>query len=498
MLRQMSLVSLATLLSRLLGFIRDILFASYFGSSMAFDAFIVAYRIPNFFRALFAEGAFSDAFIPVFSEEDSRRHFVNDWLGCYTLFLILLITLLIILAPHFITLFAPGFTDPQQRWLCIQMFRIMTPFLLTTALTSLFVAIINCNQYFFLPACLPCLLNLGFIGATLLSQGTHYGIHGLHALYIISLTVPIVGALQCLLTGWFTHQRIIPLSPTVNAKNPQVIHVFCTMLKTVYGASASQLLTLTNTILTSFLVTGSMSWLYYADRIVNLPIGLIAFSICTVNLPALSKASHANSPTQICACMMQALRLAFILGLPSCLGIILLAQPITSTLFMHHQFNIHDMYMTQASLIALGYGLPAIILSKILTQPFYAKKDANTPVKITTITVICNLALNSLLIIPLQHVGLSWALSISAYINCYLLLTHMRHEPWFKKIFWHRDFTHSLIGTTIMAFLLILITPEATFWENSQLIPRILTLGGLCLSGATVYLGYLYLIHRRS
>lgn len=424
LLRSSAVVSVMTLLSRVLGMVRDMVLANYFGSGSAADAFFVAFKIPNFLRRLFAEGAFAQAFVPVLSEYREKRSFadvkqlVDRTAGMLGLILTALTALGVVMSPYLIMLFAPGFhNEPAKMQLAGELLRITFPYLLLISLTAFCGAILNSYGRFAVPAFTPVLLNLSMIGCTIFL--TPYFAEPVMAL---AWGVFIAGVAQLLFQMPFLWKmRLLP-RPRVAASDPGVKRIMILMAPALFGVSVSQINLLLDTVLASFLQTGSVSWLYYADRLSELPLGAFGIAIGTVILPALSRQHATDKPEEFSSTIDWALRMVLLVGVPAALALAILAEPLIATLFFYGAMTSTDVSQAAAALQAYSLGVLTFMLIKVLAPGFFARQDLKTPVRIAIICMVVNMALNLALIWPLQHVGLALATSLASMLNTGLLL----------------------------------------------------------------------------
>ncbi len=479
------------MLSRISGFVRDILFAHYFGAGAQADAFFVAFKIPNFFRRLFAEGSFSLAFVPVFSEykETRKREDLIDLAahvsGTLGGLLLVLTTLAVIFAPFVTSIFAAGFYDkPEQMQLASEMLRITFPYLFFISLTAYAGGILNSYGYFAVPAFTPVLLNLCLISAALLST------RGFTNPEIVTLAwgVLAAGIVQLLFQLPFLRKyQLLPM-PKWNWQHSGVRKIIKLMIPSIIGSSVAQINLLFDTLIASFLAAGSISWLYFSDRLVELPLGVFGVALSTVILPNLS-AKHANKSLEEFSHILDwALRTAMLVAIPACIGLIVLATPIIATLFQHNAYSSHDTYMASFSLQAYALGLPAFILIKVLAPGFYAQQDTKTPVKIGIIALLSNMVLNVLFVWPMLHYdyiaphsGLAFATTSSAWMQAAMLYITLRRSTIYRpnKTRWLK-FIAQLLFACLMMFLALHyfeIYPQS--WNNSDTLTRIAWLSGL-------------------
>ncbi|RDH82580.1 MAG: murein biosynthesis integral membrane protein MurJ [endosymbiont of Galathealinum brachiosum] len=497
-----AIVAVMTFLSRILGLARDIIFATFFGADGGTDAFFVAFKIPNFMRRLFAEGAFSQAFVPVFSEYKETRSFadlkdlINHVAGSLGGFLLILSIIGSLAAPLLVYIFAPGFADESRFQLTADMLAITFPYIFFIALTAFAGGILNSYNKFAVPAFTPVLLNLSLISAAL--WGAEYFTQPIMAL---AWGVAFAGFLQLLFqTPFLAKLKLLP-KPQFKRAHEGVKKIQTLMLPAIIGSSVAQINLLLDTIIASFLIAGSVSWLYYSDRLVEFPLGVFGIALATVILPSLSK-QHANqSNEQFNQTLDWALKLVTLIALPAALGLLLLASPLLATLFGYGEFTLHDTEMSSLSLMAYALGLPAFIYIKVLAPGFYARQDTKTPMRIGIQAMIANMFLNLLFVIPMvmtefegPHTGLALATSGSAYMNAFMLYRGLKRQGIYKhKNGWGKLLIQALIANTLMAAFLIQLTPSIDNWLAWPLIERIPYLLGFVTIAATIYITSLFI-----
>jgi len=419
-----------TLLSRIFGFIRDMVVARVFGAGLGTDAFFVAFKIPNFMRRLFAEGAFSQSFVPVLSEYKTQREheqvqrLVDDVAGSFGAVLLLITILGIVAAPVLIAIFAPGFLDETNKYnLATDMLRFTFPYILFISLVAFAGGILNSYGRFGVPAFTPVLLNLVLIGCTLwLAPYMDQPIMAL------ARGVLFAGLAQLLFQLPFLARLKLLPRPRFNLANEGVRKIRTLMLPAIFGSSVAQVNLLLDTLIASFLVTGSVSWLYFSDRLVEFPLGVFGIALATVILPNLSQQHAAASTEDFSRTLDWALRWVLLIGTPAMVGLFVLAGPMLTTLFQYGEFSQHDAVMATRSLMAYALGLQGFILVKVLSPGFFARQDTRTPVKIGVIAMVSNMVMNVILVFPLAHAGLALATSLSAFINAGLLFRILRRE----------------------------------------------------------------------
>lgn len=496
LLRSTATVGAMTLISRIFGYLRDVVIAIFFGASGATDAFFVAFRLPNLLRRLFAEGAFSHAFVPVFAEYKERREtdlkgLVDHVCGALGLVLVLVTAVGILAAPLIIAVFAPGFIKEQSRFdLAVAMLRITFPYLLFISLTALAGGILNSMGRFAVPAFTPVLLNLSLIGA---------------ALWLAPLVeVPVTAlAWGVFLAGiaqlgfqlpFLFRLRLLP-RPRLDLAHEGVRRILRLMLPAIFGTSVVQINLLFDTLIASFLAAGSISWLFFSDRFVELPLALFGIAIATVILPRLSRQHAQQSPEQFRATLDWALRLALLVTAPAMLGLILLAGPILITLIQYRAFTFADTEMALLSLMAYASGLPAFILIKVLAPGFYSRQNTKTPVRIAVIAMLTNMALNVVFVVPWvyfevpgPHTGLALATAVSAYVNAGLLHRRLRQEGVYRTLpGWPTLLRQILIASIMLLIVLLVTNPELRTWNDWNVAERGLALAALVVLGAMTY-----------
>lgn len=484
LIKAMGTISFFTLLSRILGFVRDIILAHGFGAGIGADAFFVALKLPNFLRRLFAEGAFSTAFVPVFSDYLAKGDTKATQEAVQSVFTALTITLIIVVAlgqifmPLMVFIIAPGFVENADKYeLTISLTRITFPYILFISLVSLAGGILNSFQKFALPAATPILLNLSLIfGALVLAPHMEQPAMGL------AIGVFIGGVTQFALQLIGLKRINMGFRFRWNLKHPAIRRILKLMGPSVLGVSVAQINLLFDIFLASWLPAGSISYLYYADRLVEFPLGLIGIAMGTAILPALSAKAARRDFDGLRFDLDFALRLVVIINIPATVGLIALREPILSLLFERGAFDPETTRLTAQALMAYGLGLIAFSTVKVAAPAFYALKDTQTPVRIAIICMVTNMGLNLILMFPLQHAGLALATTLAAFLNAGLLVYHLNkkvgYRPgkplaitllktiiattfmfgflfWSQNQFWHPDITStSKMAITLLPILL--------------------------------------------
>lgn len=494
LLRSGMVVSVMTMLSRVLGLVRDVVIAALLGAGSGADAFFVAFKIPNFLRRLFAEGAFNQAFVPVLSEYATRRtreevrELLDAVAGSLTVVLALITALAMLAAPWLVWVFAPGFgRDPTKLALTADMLRLTFPYLLLISLTAFSGSVLNTWNRFAVPAFTPVLLNLSLIGAALLLTPLME-----EPAMALAWGVLIAGVAQLAFQAPFLARLGLLPKPWPSFAHEGVRRVLRLMAPALFGVSVSQINLLLDTVLASLLAAGSVSWLYYSDRLVELPLGVFGIAIGTVILPALSK-RHAEQSAEHFAKMLDwALRAVLLLGLPAALALGVLAEPLLITLFHYGAMTDHDIAMAAMSLRAYALGLVAFMLIKVLAPGFFARQDTKTPVKIGIIAMVANMVFNLMLIWPLAHAGLALATALSAFLNAGLLARGLRREG--VLVFqpgWGRFALQLGGGCAVMGLGLYLLSPNWQVWLGWGLWLRVATLAAMVAGGALAYFAWL-------
>jgi putative peptidoglycan lipid II flippase len=500
--KSLSTVSSYTLLSRILGFVRDLVLARLFGADATTDAFFVAFKIPNFLRRLFAEGAFATAFVPVLTEYKAQRShaemqaFVDHVAGTLGLVLLGVSFVGVIAAPLVVSLFAFGWYfdgEHGQLALAAEMLRLTFPYLLFISLTAFAGGILNAHGRFAVPAFTPVLLNLAMIGSALwlspvLDQPVVALAWGVFIAGIAQLTFQL---------PFLQRLKLLP-RPRPRPSDPGVKRVMRLMVPALFAVSVTQINLLLDTVLASFLVAGSISWLYYSDRLMEFPLGILGVALGTVILPRLSQKQAEASPEGFRRTLDWGLRATLVFGLPAALGLALLAGPIIATLFLSEVFTANDVEQARLSLMAYAAGLPAFILIKVLAPGYYARQDTRTPVKYAVIAMAVNMALNLALIVPLQHAGLALATSLSAYLNALLLYRGLLRQGIYQPgAGWRRMWLWLAIGLVDMGVLLAWIVPPLDYWLTADLWSRAASLLVWIAAGAVMYFASLLVFGMR-
>ncbi|MGH8125521.1 MAG: murein biosynthesis integral membrane protein MurJ [Rhodanobacteraceae bacterium] len=520
MLRGVFSFSSMTMISRVLGLARDISISHVFGASVATDAFVIAFRIPNFMRRLFAEGSFSTAFVPVFTEaKETGSHaelkdLTSKVAGTLGGVLLIVTALGLIFAPQLAIGSAPGaLDDPRKLTLTVHLLRLTFPYLLFVSLTALCGGVLNSFQKFALPALAPVILNLCVIaGALWLSRYLAVPIEAL------GWAVLAAGVLQLLFLLSAVRRLDLLALPRWGWSHLQVKKIMRLMLPTLFGSSVAQINLLLDTIVVSLLVTGSQTWLYYATRFLELPLGVFGVALGTVILPALSRHHVTSDREGFSRSLDWGLRTALLIAMPAMCGLLLLAEPMVATFFQNGHFNAFDSRMTAIAIVGLGFGLPAIAMTRTLLPAFYSRQDTRTPVRAGVIALVvnmvCNFALIALLFelwapaglkqlpwleaiarVPGLHLGMAIASSVSNFLQFALLWRYLKRAGVYqRRPGWGR---HWLRIASACAALVIVIAIGLWFWPWQQwtvepIVTRIWKLAVLVCAGGAAYVVALY------
>ena len=498
LLKNTATVGGITLISRILGFVRDMVFARFFGAGAGMDAFFVAFKIPNFLRRLFGEGAFSQAFVPVLSEYKTTREHAEvqalaDRVSGTLLGVLLVIAAVgVVAAPVLVMIFAPGFIGDAHKFdLTARMLRVTFPYIVFISLVAFGAGILNSYGRFAVPAFSPVLLNLALIGAAVVAAP-----HLADPVMGLAWGVFLGGVVQlALFLPALRRVRLLP-RPRWGWRDSGVRRILKLMGPAVLGSSVAQINLLLDTLIASFLVTGSVSWLYYSDRLMEFPLGVFGIALSTVILPSLSQSHARASGDAFSQTLDWALRWVAVIGIPAAVGLLLLAGPLLSTLFQYNQFTGEDVRMAALSLMAFAFGLPGFILVKVLAPGFYSRQDTRTPVRIAVIAMVSNMAMNVAFVVPLvlykvpgPHAGLALATALSGYVNAALLYRGLRRADAFRpRPGWRRLLMRVAVAVAALAAVLVLGAPSLQDWMSRGGAGRAAQLALWIAVGVGVYL----------
>ncbi len=491
-------VGLATIVSRLLGFVRDIVFARYFGASGATDAFFLAFKIPNFMRRLFAEGSFSLAFVPLLSEARASgdtavlKDLIDHVAGTLLAILLVITAVGVLAAPVVLAIFAPGWwlEGRSEFALSAEMLRITFPYLMLISLTALCGGILNTFDRFLVPALTPVLLNVSLIlAAVLLSGRMDIPVKAL------AWGVLAAGIAQLLIQAPALMRLGLLPRPRWGWQHSGVRKMLRLMIPTLIGSSVAQVNLLIDSVLATFLISGSVTWLYYSDRLLEFPLGVFGVALSTVILPNLSRKFAQQNPQAFSATLDWALRLAVVITIPSAVGLAALATPLLVTMFQYQAFQLSDVEMTSLSLSAYAIGLPAFIAVKVLAPGYYARQDTKTPVRIAITAMVSNMVMNFIFVGVLiglsfkgPHMGLALASSLAAYINAGMLYRGLRQQAVYQpEPGWLRLMIAVLLASTCMLLVLLWCSADTQTWAAESAMDRGTRLTWLVCGGIAVY-----------
>jgi putative peptidoglycan lipid II flippase len=497
LLRALSTVSGMTLVSRITGLVRESLKAAMFGAGMQMDAFEAAFRLPNILRRLFAEGAFSQAFVPVFAEYNRQRgagetRALMDRVASLLAIALLGVTVLgVLAAPWLVYVLASGFAAvPGKVELTADIIRVLFPYIFFVSLVSLAGGVLNVYRKFAIPAFTPVLLNLSIIAAALFLAP-----YCRPPIMALAWGVFLGGAAQLAF-------QIVPLwrigmlpMPRFDWRDEGVRRVLRMMGPAVLGVSAAQISALINTQLAAALGNGRISWITYADRLMEFPSAMLGVALGTVLLPSLAKHHADANPGEYSALLDWGLRLAFLLALPAAVALWILAIPLVSTLYQYNRFTVNDVLQTRAALLGYSVGLLGLILVKILAPGFYARQMMKTPVKIAFATVLVAQTCAVVLMFPLGHAGLTLATSLGACFNASLLFWFLRKRGIYTpRPGWLPFVSKQVVALLVLAALLLWVAGPASLWLEARLWEKVLRLAWVCAAGAGAYFAALWLL----
>ncbi|HIL42029.1 MAG TPA: murein biosynthesis integral membrane protein MurJ [Gammaproteobacteria bacterium] len=491
-------VTVMTLLSRILGLIRDFIIAKYFGANGLTDAFLVAFRVPNFLRRLFGEGAFSQAFVPILAEakannsEAEVQNVINHIATKFLIFLVIITVIAVVIAPLIIFLFAWGFyfsEESSKFYLATDMLRITFPYLLLISLTAFSGAILNTYDKFAVPAFTPVLLNVSMIVCAIyLSQHLETPIMALAWGVFIGGIAQLIFQIPFLI-------KINKLPKLTRGSHESVKKLKMRMLPALFGVSVSQINLLIDTMIATTLVSGSVSWLYYSDRLLELPLALIGITLATVALVKLSNHFANNDTQKFTQTVEYAFKIGILFGIPSSVGLVLLSEPLIITLFQYDQFDIYSAAKSSQSLVAYGSGLVAFILVKILASIFLSRGDTRTPVRAGIVAMSSNVILNLILAHYFEHVGLAAATSISALINCSLLYYYLLKSKIFRmSTELMKLFVKVSLSSVIMGSFIVFYSGDTEFYIISNVWQRVMSISSTITISAAIYFIILWLL----
>lgn len=498
-----SLVGGMTLVSRILGFARDMMLARYFGAGMVMDAFTQAFKIPNFGRRTFGEGAFSLAFVPVLSEYKATRSqeevkLLTDRVAGSLALVLFGVTLVgVVGAPVVMWIFAPGFSnDPDKYALAVRMLRVTFPYLMFISLTAMAGGILNTYSRFWVPAFTPVLLNVTMILA-IIYLAPHLQEPGM----ALAWGVFIAGVIQLAFQLPFLARIKLLPRPRLGETHEAVTRILKLMLPAVFGSSVQQVNLVVDSIIASFLATGSVSWLYYADRMLEFPLGVFSIALGTVILPNLAQHYALKNSLGFSATLDWALRLTVVVVVPAAMGMLVFSGPLLATLFDYGKFDAHDTTMATWALTTYSSGLLSFTLVKVLVPGFYSRHDSRTPVRIGVMAVLANFVLNMLITVPwaragymAPHAGIALSTSLAAFLNAWLLYRELRKTGVYAPTRgWSRLLLRVMAANLVMGAVLYFGAGDLASWMAQSAWHRIAHLAAWILGAMAIYFVTLFL-----
>jgi putative peptidoglycan lipid II flippase len=498
--RAAGVVGLATMLSRIFGFIRDMVVAAFFGAGFATDAFFVAFRIPNLLRRLFAEGSLTISFVPVFTEylktrsREEALELANVSFTVLSIILVIVSVAGVLLSPLIVSVMAPGFVKtPDKYELTVFLTRIMFPYIFFISLVALCMGILNSLRHFASPALSPVILNIAMILAALFLRDFFK-----EPILALAVGVMIGGLLQLLFQLPFLSRLGVHLEPDLNFRHPGVKRIGFLMLPAVFGAAVYQINIFISTLLASFLPEGSVSYLYYADRLVELPLGVFAIAIGTAALPSFAEQATKGEIGEMKKTIAFSLRLMLFITIPAMIALIALRVPIISVLFERGEFDLRSTILTAQALLYYAVGLWAFSTIRVIVAAFYALQDTKTPVRIAIVALIVNTILSIILMFPLKHGGLALATSIASAVNVVTLSAILA-----RRIgrFLDREFQMSVLKVFVASFIMwgaIEVCNHLLAWrDDGPFNERLITLAAAIVVGMVTFFIASYLLRSR-
>ncbi len=489
LLRSTGIVAGSTLISRIMGFVRDMLMAAFFGASGRTDAFFVAFRIPNLFRRFVAEGALTISFIPVYTEylvnkgEKEALAVAQKTLTLLVILLVALVGLGEVFSPEIVRLFALGFPEGEILSLAVVLNRIMFPYLFMVSLVAFAMGVLNSHKYFFAPAFAPVLLNIGIIAGIL-----GFSLFFSEPLYGVALGVLVGGVCQVILQVPYLVKTGFRVKVSFDLKHPGIRKIFRMLAPAVFGMMVYQINILVNTILASFLKEGSISYLYYTDRLTELVQGIFIVSIANVILPEMSQMSAVDDFDRLKKLYIDSLKSALFLAIPAAVALMAVGLPVISVIFMHGSFTPTDAEMTYRALFYAAAGIAPVSVLRLTTPTFYSLQDTKTPVKAALVALLLNGSLGYFLMqTSLHHAGLTLALTISSTVQTVILVLVLRRRVGamgFKRLL--APLAKYLAASVLMLAAVMAIAMQVD-WLRASLVMRIGFLAVVVIAGAGVY-----------
>ncbi|WMY96952.1 MAG: murein biosynthesis integral membrane protein MurJ [Arsenophonus sp.] len=497
LLKTLAAISSMTMFSRMLGFIRDAIIARFFGVGVETDAFVISFRLPNLLRRIFAEGAFSQAFVPILAEyknkksDNETRTFISNIAGFLILVLAVITLIGMFSAPWIIYIVTPGFSEISNKFdLIFSLLKITFPYIFFISLVSLTGVVLNTWSCFTVPAFTPVFLNISMIIAVLFLAP-----YCTPPILALGWGILIGGILQLFYQLPFLQKIGMLVLPRISFTNKDMWRMIKLMGPLVISASISQISLIMNTMFASFLREGSVSWMYYADRLMELPNGVLGVGLGTILLPSLAKSVSIGDNKEYQRLINLGLKLCFLLALPCSIVLAILAHPLTVSLFQYGNFTSYDSRMTQYALIAYCSGLMGVIVVKVLAPGFYSKKDIKTPLKIAIITLILTQFMNFIFVDFLKHVGLALSLALSSCFHALMLYSELRRKKLFSPLSgWRKFFFKLIIALIVMTFVLLLMLNFMPIWEQGNMVLRIIRLLSVIFITAISYFFTLFVL----
>lgn len=502
LLKPLIRMSSITMFSRVLGFIRDTLIAQTFGASIMTDAFFIAFKLSNLLRRIFAEGTFHQIFLPLLSEykyfnsKKEIRVFISRTFGLITMILMIIVSMGLLMAPWIISVAVPGFNNFSEKFfITVLLFRIILPYILLISLTSFMGAILNTWNFFLIPACTPFFLSISMIIFMLSSDHLYFN----PPIIGLAWSVIIGGIVQCIYYIPFLKKIDLLVLPKINFYDNKIQKICRSMGLVFIAVFSNQISLIINTILASFLEDGSISWMYYADKIMELPLGVIGVTLTTILLPCLSKFIAAGDNAKYFHLINWGIKLCCILGFPSAVILGVLSKPLIITLFQYGKFSEFDVVMTQYSVIAYSIGLPSLILIKILTSGFYARHDIKTPIRIIVITVIFTQFINIICIHTLKHVTFAFSASVGAWLNVGLLFWQFKKKYLFQlQSGWLFFFYQVIVALIVMCITIYLgLSIFMPNWDQGHIFYKLFRIISILVVSISSYLIVLWFLGLR-
>lgn len=499
-----SVVGLTTLISRITGLWRDMVYSQAFGAGTVMDAFLVAYKIPNFLRRLFAEGAFSQSFVPVISEykvtksQDEVRDLVSGVSGTFGVVLLIITAIGVIAAPVLIFLFAPGFSRVGGKYeLAVEMLRFTFPYLFFISLTALFSGVLNSYGRFAVPAFTQVIMNV-----TMIVFATFIAVNSANPGLALAIGVFVAGALQLVFQLPAVARLGLLSWPRWRPAAEGVRKIAKLMIPGIIGSSMAQVSLLLDTIIASFLITGSIAWLYYADRLMEFPLGVFSIALATVILPGLSAHHAKQSMERFSETLDWALRLVILMVTPAAVALLVIAGPLTATMFGYGRFTARDIEMSTWALMAYSWGLLGFSLVKVLAPGYFARQDTKTPVRVGLIALGVNMGLNVAVVLPAHlagfqapHVLLATSTCISAAVNTTLLWRGLRRDGVYRpEPGWWKLLGQIGAASATMAALLWWLAGDMSIWLAASALERAGRLALCVIGGAVSYFAVLFVL----